>query len=1164
VANRTVSVNLVANIGQYVSGVNAAAGATTRLGASATESTRSARSGFDLASKGAVLMGAAVVGGMALAIGKSMEFEKSMSAVGAATMATTSVLGDLREAAMRAGADTQYSATEAANAITEMAKAGVSAKDIMGGGLSGALALAAAGQIDVAEAAGIASTAMTQFSLTGKDLPHVADLLAAGAGKAMGSVDDLGMALNQAGLIASAAGMSIEETTGTLAAFASAGLLGSDAGTSMKTMLQKLQAPSKESAETMSQLGINVYDANGNMLGMAGIAGQLHTRMSGLTQEQRNAALATIFGSDAVRAANVLYKEGARGIEEWTTKVDDQGYAAEQAAKLNDNLAGDLERLGGAFDTLMISMGSGAQGPLRFLVQGFTNLLDGVSSLGAPLSSLAGFIGDNKEVAIALATVLAVQLAGGIGAVTVAFNSMILTPVVLGLSAVLGGAGAVATFLTGGFSAAVSAASTALMGLMATAAPLAAVASIAYAVVQTIDFATAAGDARDEIHDMWGAVEDARGVEQLDALSGVVDQIESKIRSLNQELPKTEGAFQGLLAPLGALENGGTLNALDEYEAALRRAKEQQEQASHTAEVLGRKFHLTGDEVIDLAGKYDIDLTGSLSETRGKFEAFYTAEYGTTPIDAANATGAAMVSAKTLTEEAGKAQEDFIADVAEAMAGFVEPLAAYTGLLEEKKTADREAAEATAASTEDSSDSWKDYITTVTVSFDEYMARLGEQVLAQANWQTNMLQLAGRVSQGTLDELARMGPEGAPLVADLVTRSDAELAHFSELAAQRSDQATGAWAARLTAAQPVLAAIAKTAGQGVVDSLAAQLQAGTTTVAQIMAQYGLTAAGGLNPILKSLGHTEIAFKNGTFNGFNMYEGGYTGDGGKYEPKGIVHGGEYVLTKDQTSRLGIDRIEAFANGYAGGGYVTAADVPKPYSTAPYQMPISTVGDAVMQKEYDVTTAWVTANAGVAGSGSVGGGWQSIASLVQAAIPQARINSTFRPGDPGYHGRGKAVDFGYGSGPGGAGSAGLASINRFLHDGYGSSLAELIYDGIGDDRPDLKNGKPLTYSASTQAEHRNHVHAATYDQGGWLQPGYTMAYNGTGGPERVLTGREFSGAGGGGGGTSPAEISRLAAEIAHILSSKPTVGTIVTQRNETGPELAERLAFMARTA
>jgi TP901 family phage tail tape measure protein len=192
VANRTVSVALRAEIGQYVAGMSKASAATMRLGESAKASQTSANKSFDMAGKGAVIMGGAIVAGLGLAVGKSMEFEQSMSAVGAATQATAGTLGQLRDAAMKAGADTKYSATEAADGITEMAKAGVSAKDIMGGGLTGALSLAAAGQIDVAEAAGIASTAMTQFSLSGKDLPHVADLLAAGAGKAMGSVDDLG------------------------------------------------------------------------------------------------------------------------------------------------------------------------------------------------------------------------------------------------------------------------------------------------------------------------------------------------------------------------------------------------------------------------------------------------------------------------------------------------------------------------------------------------------------------------------------------------------------------------------------------------------------------------------------------------------------------------------------------------------------------------------------------------------------------------------------------------------------------------------------------------------------------------------------------------------------------------------------------------------------
>jgi hypothetical protein len=100
---------------------------------------------FDLAGKGALIMGGAIVAGLGLAVSKSMEFEKSMSAVAAATQATGGTLEALRAAAIKAGADTAYSATEAADGITEMAKAGVSAKDIMGGGLRGALSLAAAG-----------------------------------------------------------------------------------------------------------------------------------------------------------------------------------------------------------------------------------------------------------------------------------------------------------------------------------------------------------------------------------------------------------------------------------------------------------------------------------------------------------------------------------------------------------------------------------------------------------------------------------------------------------------------------------------------------------------------------------------------------------------------------------------------------------------------------------------------------------------------------------------------------------------------------------------------------------------------------------------------------------------------------------------------------------
>lgn len=335
--------------------------------------------------KAGVLIGGAILAFAGVAIAKSAQFEKAMSAVSAVTDATAGDMDKLRQAAIDAGGATVFTAEEAANAIENLSKAGVAAADIYGGALSGALSLAAAGEVDVGFAAEVAATAMTQFKLAGKDVPHIADLLAAAAGKAQGDVTDMSFALKQSGLVAAQFGLSLEETTGTLAAFASNGLLGSDAGTSFRQMLLSLANPSAKAEAELKKYNITAYDAQGQFIGTTALAGQLQTKLGGLTEETRNAALATIFGTDAIRSANVLYEEGAAGIAGWTTAVNDSGYAAKVAAERQDNLAGDLEKLGGAFDSLMISFGAGAQGPLRDLVQGVTGLVDAFAGLPKPM-----------------------------------------------------------------------------------------------------------------------------------------------------------------------------------------------------------------------------------------------------------------------------------------------------------------------------------------------------------------------------------------------------------------------------------------------------------------------------------------------------------------------------------------------------------------------------------------------------------------------------------------------------------------------------------------------------------------------------------------------------------------------------------------------------------
>jgi TP901 family phage tail tape measure protein len=380
-ADRTAAVKLTLKNEGFVAGLKEASRQAKDFGGSVADGAKKNKVHLDSMAKGFAGVGLAAGAVVALAVKRFADFDEAMSHVQAATHETAGNMAELRDAALDAGAKTKFSATEAAGAIENLAKAGVSTKDILGGGLAGALDLAAAGSLEVGDAAEIAATAMTQFGLSGKDVPHIADLLAASAGKAQGEVSDMAMALKQGGLVAAQMGLSIEETTGALAAFASAGLIGSDAGTSLKTMLLKLANPSKDAASTMKDLGIAAYDAQGNFVGLAPLAEELKTKLGGLTPVQRDAALATIFGSDAIRAANVLYKNGAAGISDWTTKVNDTGYAAETAALKTDNLKGDLERLGGAFDTALIKAGSGANDALRGLTQTVDAAVTGFSEL---------------------------------------------------------------------------------------------------------------------------------------------------------------------------------------------------------------------------------------------------------------------------------------------------------------------------------------------------------------------------------------------------------------------------------------------------------------------------------------------------------------------------------------------------------------------------------------------------------------------------------------------------------------------------------------------------------------------------------------------------------------------------------------------------------------
>lgn len=721
-------------------------------------------------------VGGSIVALAGVAISRFAEFDKAFSAVRANVQASPAEFAALRQAAVDAGQATVYTAGEAAAAQNELAKAGVTAKEILGGGLTGALALAASGQVEVADAAELAATAMVQFRLSGEKVPHLADLLAAGANKAQGGVSDLGFALKQSGLVASQMGLSVEDTIGTLSAFASAGLIGSDAGTSFRTMLLSLANPSKKSADLMRELGINAYDTQGKFVGITSVAGQLQTAFEGKTQAERDSALATIFGSDAIRAANVLYNEGAAGIDEWREAVDDSGFAMRQASTLQDNLTGDIEKLGGAFDSLMIQAAEGANGPLRDLVQQLTTVVEWFGQLPPELQQAALLFG----------------LAAG-GAMLFAGAALFAVPKIVEFREAVGTLNkqvpslgrnlrSVGAFLGGPWGVALTAATFLFSHFMAQQAEYAAVGD---SLVETLDQAT-------------GAVTDLTR------------------ESIANELA-TRGVFES--THKWGMSNDEVVDAIvrggPAYEQLRRNIAESRTGLEAWNAVSGEHSNAV------------LNLRTQVESAGGKFEAVASATDKAAASEAAAAASAEVLTAAT--EEVSEAQADWLEEMGKSDASFVDLTGNIDDLIEKNE-------ELTGSHT---------------LSVDAYLEDLRRQVEAQTNWEGNMILLAGRVSQATLDELARMGPEGAPLVAELVNASDAELQELEGLFGQRGAEGTQAFSEALLNAGPVIAAAAAQLGDGAAREIATKLANGTATVEQIIQEYKLTVEG-TKPVVQVL------------------------------------------------------------------------------------------------------------------------------------------------------------------------------------------------------------------------------------------------------------------------------------------------------------------------
>lgn len=335
-----------------------------------------------------------VVSAAAIKVGS--DFEAQMSRVEAISGATGEEFERLRQQAIDLGADTAFSASQAAEGMENLAAAGFTTNEIMNA-MPGMLNLAAASGEDLASSADIAASALRGFGLEASEAGHVADVLAENANRTNSSVAETGEAMKYVAPLARAAGISLEETAAAIGIMANAGIQGSQAGTTLRGALSRLSKPTADMQEAMDELGVSFYDSEGKMLSLTDQVGMLQSAMEGMTDEQKNNYLVTLYGQEALSGMLALINEGPESLSGLTSAYEACDGAAQAAAvTMQDNLKGAVEQLSGSAETLGIvfydSVAENLKNAAQIATESVNNITDAFNNGG--LNSAVSAAGD--------------------------------------------------------------------------------------------------------------------------------------------------------------------------------------------------------------------------------------------------------------------------------------------------------------------------------------------------------------------------------------------------------------------------------------------------------------------------------------------------------------------------------------------------------------------------------------------------------------------------------------------------------------------------------------------------------------------------------------------------------------------------------------------------
>jgi TP901 family phage tail tape measure protein len=351
--------------------------------------------GQDMKSAGANMtqgLTAPIAGLGAAVVVTTAKFESSMNRVAAVSGATGKEFDKLRDQAKDLGATTAFSASEAADGMSFLAMAGFEVEEIMSA-MPGMLDLAAAAQMDLGAAADITSNIMSGFSIEATNAGHVADVLAKASASANTDVGQLGEAMKYGAPLAEALGISMEETAAAIGFMSDAGIQGSMAGTALRGGLNRLTKPTSEASKIMNELGINVFDSEGKMKSLSDITKTLNGAMGDMTAQEKAAAVATIFGQEAMSGWMAVMNRGGDELAGFTDElVNADGSAKDMADTMMGGMSGAFKELTSALEGAAIEFGEILAPVIEKVADAITGLIRWFSGLSKETKTVIAII----------------------------------------------------------------------------------------------------------------------------------------------------------------------------------------------------------------------------------------------------------------------------------------------------------------------------------------------------------------------------------------------------------------------------------------------------------------------------------------------------------------------------------------------------------------------------------------------------------------------------------------------------------------------------------------------------------------------------------------------------------------------------------------------------